>query len=332
MRNQSTSVANSPPACTPTIISLGSLTLYWATDVSIDAAGNLFVSDFGPNYSTTTNNVPVQPKILEVHAGTGTVTQVTNAGTGCKATSPWSIESDPAGNLIIGDNTPIGIGMDGYEDDTGRVLIYPAGGGNCTITTSFLGTTLGGIYGSAEVNLSPSGDIYVMDSGNNRVIKEQRSVVPTVAFTHSTVAGHLDTTDGTQTVQISNIGNTTLAFNELTYPADFAAGSTSNQCTSSINIAINGTCYVAIELFPQHTGSLSENVILGNNANGGTQSIPVTGTATGVAPSFTSGTSTTFAAGALAASVHSQTVHHPVKRRHPLRAPRIQDQWQLGLV
>jgi hypothetical protein len=109
------------------------------------------------------------------------------------------------------------------------------------------------------------------------VIKEQRSVAPTVAFGHTTTVGGVDTTDGTKTVQITNIGNATLDFSELNYPADFAAGSASGQCTSSSTTAINGTCLVAIEFYPQNSGSLNESVILTNNANGGSQSITVTG-------------------------------------------------------
>jgi len=118
-----------------------------------------------------------------------------------------------------------------------------------------------------------------------------------VTFSHSTTAGSVDTADGTQTVQITNIGNEELQFSGLSYPADFAAGSTSNACTSSSTIAINGACNVGIEFYPQNGGSLSESVTLIDNAQNLAQSITANGTAAGTAPSITSGSTTTFTAG-----------------------------------
>ena len=281
---------------TATVVNLQTHSVLFPTDAWLDASGNLFITDAGFDFNNSQDLVPLSPQILEVFAN-GSVAQVTAPGSGCAVQGPWSAEADPAGNLFIGDEVPAGL-VGGYETFSGRMVEYPAGGGNCIITTSIQGATLGaGGAGIGQINLSASGDIYISDLGGNRVIKEQRSVVPTLAFTHTTTVGTVDTTDGTQTVQITNIGNQALAFSGLVYPADFAAGATSNQCTASSDIAINGTCNVAIEFYPQNVGSLNENVTLENNANGGSQSISVTGTATGTAPSITSGSSTTFTAG-----------------------------------
>ncbi|MGA2847491.1 MAG: choice-of-anchor Q domain-containing protein [Terracidiphilus sp.] len=276
-----TSIASNGDA-TGSLVNLQGNTLLYGTDAWLDAAGDLFISDAGFDFNSSQTGVPTNPQILEVHAN-GTVTKVTAPGTGCAVDGPYSVEGDAAGNLFIGDDVST---SDNYTY-TGRVLEYPAGGGACTITTSLLGVTLGANdYGIGEVNLSASGDIYVSDIGGNRIIKEQRSVVPAVGFTHTTNVGSVDTTDGTKTVQIANIGNSTLDFSGLIYPADFTAGSgVPSPCTSSSTIAVNGTCNVGIEFFPQNGGSLNESVELENNAQGGSQLINVTGTASKVTPS-----------------------------------------------
>jgi hypothetical protein len=288
------------PESSPTIsvVGLGGKSLLWPTDVWLDAAGDLYIADFGSDPNTSTNPAS-NPQVLEVFPN-GTSQKL--ATPGCTLQSPASAEADPAGNIFIGDIT---VTNNGQTVTGGRVIEVPAGGGNCIVTTSYtVDPALGGGNGAngpgvGMVNLNAAGDVYVSDYSNNIIIKLQRSVPPTVTFSHSTTIGTLDTTDGTKTVQITNIGNTTLDFDGLTYPTDFPVGSTSNQCTASSVIAINGTCNVAIEFFPQSGGPLNEDVTLFNNAGGGSQSIAVTGTGSGTAPSITSASSTTFTVGAL---------------------------------
>lgn len=125
---------------TGSLVSLGSYSLLFGVDVWLDAAGDLFISDVGFDFNTSTTYIPTDPKILEVHAN-GSVTSVTAPGSGCAVEGPWSAEGDAAGNLFIGDEVPDSNG-DGYF--SGRVVEYPAGGGNCTITTSLLSEVLGG--------------------------------------------------------------------------------------------------------------------------------------------------------------------------------------------
>jgi large repetitive protein len=279
---------------TGSTVNLGSFSVLYPIDVWMDAAGDLFIADFGEDPIGT--NPAVIPQVLEVLAN-GTVQKV--ATPGCTLQGPVSVEGDAAGNLFIGDEI-----VNSGEIVTGaRMIEVPAGGGNCIVTSSAVGEAFGasgdtGYNGIGQVNLNAAGDIYISDWGNDRVIKMQRSVAPTVAFTHPTAVGIVDSTDGTKTVQITNIGNEELQFSELAFPADFAAGSgVLLACTSSSTIAINGTCNVGIEFDPQNAGSLSESVTLIDNAQNGSQSITVTGDATGTAPSITSASSTTFTVG-----------------------------------
>ena len=48
-----------------------------------------------------------------------------------------------------------------------------------------------------------------------------RATPPSLSFATNTIDGFLDTTDPTQIVQVFNIGNSSLTFAGIGYPADF---------------------------------------------------------------------------------------------------------------
>jgi hypothetical protein len=60
------------------------------------------------------------------------------------------------------------------------------------------------------------------------MVEVLRSQASMLSFPTPTLVGSIDTTDGTQTVQVQNIGNEPLKLTALTYPADFpeASGNT----------------------------------------------------------------------------------------------------------
>ncbi|MGB8262053.1 MAG: hypothetical protein WCE75_16965 [Terracidiphilus sp.] len=123
------------------------------------------------------------------------------------------------------------------------------------------------------------------------MVELNRSQAPSLNFPTTTNVGSTDTTDGTQTVQVANIGNLPLVFTGLGYPADFSeAVGDPSACTSSSSLSAGQQCDLPVSFMPTAAGSLSESVTLTDNALNGspaTQSITVTGTATQVTPIIT---------------------------------------------
>ena len=115
---------------------------------------------------------------------------------------------------------------------------------------------------------------------------------PSFTFPTATAVGSTDTTDGTMTAQVFNIGNMPLVFSGLAYPADFSEAGDTNPCTSSTSLSAGQECDVPIEFTPLTAGSpLSEDVTLTDNSLNGTnvqQSILLSGTAISSAATMTS--------------------------------------------
>jgi hypothetical protein len=56
--------------------------------------------------------------------------------------------------------------------------------------------------------------------------------------------------DSPKTVEVENIGNASLKFSALSYPADFPMASGDNECTSSALLPASGTCALVIDFSP----------------------------------------------------------------------------------
>jgi len=223
--------------------------------VAVDGAGDLFITD-------TNNN-----RVVEVPAGGEEPIAVAPTVGGIALNSPEGIAVDTAGDLFIADT------------NNNRVVEVPAGGAAIGLSPVVNGLGLNGPVGIA---VDGSGDLFIADSNNNRVIKIERSQAPTVNFPTPTPVGSIDTTDGTQTVEIQNIGNEALDFTGLGYPVDFPEVlGDAGACTRSISLSAGQECDLPIQFAPERIGfPLSEDVTLIDNAlhvNGARQSIVVTG-------------------------------------------------------
>lgn len=132
--------------------------------LAVDAAGNLFIADTG-------NNV-----IRKVNAATGTITTVAGTGTpgfsgdGGGATAallnyPWGVTIGPDGFLYIADlaNNVVrkvnGAGIISTVAGTGY-RSFSGDGGNATAAR---------LDNPAAVFFNPAGDLYIADSGNDRI-------------------------------------------------------------------------------------------------------------------------------------------------------------------
>jgi RHS repeat-associated protein len=144
------------------------------TDVAVDGAGNVYVSDFG-------NNVirEITPSgIVSTLAGSGTAGYANGTGTAAKFNGPQGLIFDHSGNLIVCDKangvirsiTVVGVvttiagtaGTAGYLNGTGTAAKFNA---------------------PAAITIDPAGNFYVADFGNNCI----RAISPSMAVT--TLAG-----------------------------------------------------------------------------------------------------------------------------------------------
>jgi hypothetical protein len=275
--------------------------------VAVDGSGNVYVGDQGNN------------AVKEMPAGCTSSSCVTTLGGGFSR--PIGVAVDGSGNVYVADvvnnavkEMPAGCTSSSCVTTLGGGFHYPAGvavdgGGNVYVadesnnavkempagcTSSGCVTTLGGGFNNPYgVAVDGSGNIYVGDLGNNAVKELARATAPSVAFATATAVGAPDTTDGTKTVTLANIGNAALTFplpnsgNNPSFPAGFVfdSASTCTQLTSNsgapYSLAPGATCNLGIDFKPATGGSNSGNVVLTNNnlnvANN-TQSIAVSGT------------------------------------------------------
>jgi hypothetical protein len=225
----------------------------------VDGAGDLFIADLANS------------RVIEVPAGGGTATAIDPAVNGIRLESPTDIAVDGAGDLFISD------GMNH------RMVEVAAGGGAATsIDETLYDEGLGEVYG---VTVDGGGDLFIveggLEGGHNIVEELQRSQPPALAFPTLTAVGSTDTTDGVQTVEVTNIGNQPLTLTALGYPVDFPeVGGDANACTGSTNLSAGQDCDVSIEFSASNSGALSEGVALTDNAlnaSGAQQSIPAIG-------------------------------------------------------
>jgi hypothetical protein len=265
--------------------------------VALDGDGNIYIAD--ANHS----------KVKEMPPGCGSSSCVTILGGGFD--QPEGVAVDGAGNVYIADtnsngvkkmgpgctaascvsslgggfNRPSGVAVDGsgnvYVADYGNKLVYEM---PSSCTSSSCVAKLPGSYTDPEgVALDGGGNIYVADANNHVVNELNVAAPPTLNFPTATAVGSTDTTDGTLTAQVENIGNMPLVFSAFTYPADFIEGSDENACTSSTSLTAGQVCDVPVEFAPQVAGSpLSEDVTFATNNLNGTnvqQSIGLSGTA-----------------------------------------------------
>jgi hypothetical protein len=210
--------------------------------------------------------------VVEVPVGNGTPFAINPTVDGLTLNYPQAAKVDGAGDLFIADT------------GNGRVVEVPAGGGAAfAINPTVNGSPLNSPQGIA---VDGAGNLFISDpysnNGNGWVVELQQSQPPAISFPTATNVGSTDTTDGTQTVQVANIGNQALTLTALSYPSDFSkASGDANACGSSTSLNAGQSCDLPIQFTPQNSGLLNEDVMLTDNAlnvTGTQQSIAVSGT------------------------------------------------------
>jgi CSLREA domain-containing protein len=229
------------------------------SSVAVDGIGNVYVTGW-----QSSSNFDAS-RVLKMTPSAGGYTQST-IGSGMAWTGPVVV--DGSGNLFVNSN------------GTNQLLRETLSAGSyiqSTVTTS-------GLAAAWSIAVDGSGNLYVANNGANNVLKVDLADAPSLNFPTATGVGSTDTTDGTMTEQIENVGTAALNFTALSYPVDFPeAGGYANACTGSTSLDAGQQCDLPIEFTPLHGGALSEDVMLTDNALNGAppeyaqQSISLTG-------------------------------------------------------
>ena len=259
-----------------TVISIGSGYIS-PSGIAVDASGNVYVADYNGS------------AVDEIEAGTngaapGTVnasSTLTKIASNFSFTWPSGIAIDPAGDLFV---------TDAYNNAVYEILAG-AGGVSASSNVLTLSTTL---HMPIQDALDAQGNLYFADSSGTHVREMTLATPPTLTFPTVTTR----TTSAAQTVQVQNIGNTTLTFpipssgmNPSISPG-FSYGNSStclqsgSGAASAFTLASGGTCTISLAFAPTAAGALSGDVVLTDNALNtaapayATQSIPLSGTST----------------------------------------------------
>lgn len=198
--------------------------------------------------------------------GTLATAFISGIGTGPQVAFPSNAALKTLGGGFV---SPFGVAVDA----SGSVYVGDLGGGavkkmaaNC-MSSSCVTTLGGGISSPVGIAVDGAGNVYFT---NGSAISElPLATPPTVAFATPTLPSITDTTDGTMTVTVANIGNQGLQFSGVGYPADFVSAASASDCTSSLLLAVGASCVLPIQFSPTATtaaGPKSESVTLTDNA------------------------------------------------------------------
>jgi len=244
--------------------------------LTMDGSGNLFVADTGDNL------------IRAISLGTGLVTKVAGNGqsafggdgglaTAASLNGPTAVTEDAAGDLYIADTGNSAVRL--IASTSGNISTLAGQGGTAG--------SAGGTGNASQLQFkSPSGlaidsagDVYVSDTGNSRVVEDNRNL-GTLAFGNDNIT----VVTPAQTATFSDTGNAALTFtNSPPYTAtgntsDFSISASASTACSGSGIAKSANCTLTATFDPAATGSFTDNITVNGNAvNQSTATLRLTG-------------------------------------------------------
>jgi sugar lactone lactonase YvrE len=235
--------------------------------VAVDSSGNVYVAD--------TNHLQVV-KVAWTGSGYGAQTAV---ATGVQA---LGVAVDSSGNVYVADNSSTQLLKCPW---TGSAYGAPPWTGSAWGTQTTLGS---GWSQPAGVAVDGSGNVYVADMNNKRIVRLGLADPPSLDF--GTVS--MGSSAGPRNVTLTNIGSAALSFlvppsgSNPSLPAGFSLGGGTDcpQVTSSSSgpgtLAAGASCTLAVMFSPPATGTSSGSLTLTDDnlrAARATQSIALTG-------------------------------------------------------
>jgi streptogramin lyase len=234
--------------------------------IAVDGNGDIFIADTGNS------------RVVE-EAPNGEGYTQTVIGSGMRY--PYAVAVGASGMVYVGDTI------------NSRILLETPSGAGFTQTVLIPGPPAYGIAVDGQ------GNVYFPDPADVTVFKVGFSDPPSFSFA-STIIGHTSS-DSPQSATIVNIGNAALTLpspgsgsNPAIAPGfELDASTTCPEVAASDSagsLAANGSCVYAIDFAPTAASSYSGTLTLTDNslnANGGTQSIALSGTGVAILGSFT---------------------------------------------
>lgn len=210
-----------------------------------DIAGNLFIADLNNN------------RIRKVSVD-GTMTTVVGDGSNGYATdgqiatattisNPAAVAVDVAGNLYVADS---GHNIVRKVNAATGVAWAIAGTSNPTFTGDTRPATLAGLYGPYALTLDSQGNLYIADIFHHRIREVQNSQA-TLSYQPIRVGR----TSPAQSQVVENDGNSPLNFTNLNPDSNSAVSASATSCLVGTPIAVDATCVIGAEFFPQVTGA-----------------------------------------------------------------------------
>ncbi len=236
--------------------------------LALDSSGNLYIADTS-NYVVW--KLTLSSGSMSVTAGTlgqgGSSSGDGGAATSATFSQPAGVAVDAAGDLYVLDNNATATRLRMVSAST-SIITTIAGGGSQS--GSGVPATQAALTPGGGVALDAAGDLYLIATGTGSV-QEIASTAATMPFPTPTPVGSTDSTDGVQTVTLTDIGNQDLA---AVAPGIAATDSTdfvqqtgaSSACTASFSLGFGLGCALSYQFAPQTPGPLTSKVTLTDNS------------------------------------------------------------------
>ena len=286
--------------------------LYYPEAVAVDATGNLYIADY---YNNRIRKVTASTGFISTVAGNGNTNYQssddngTTLATTVAISNPTGVTVDAAGDLYIAEQG--GNRIRKVNAKTGYITSLAGNGNQSYDSSTDTGTstaTTAPLSHPVAVAVDGAGNLFIADQLNYRVRKV--SVTGDLVFLTATAAGGPDTADGTQAINLNNIGNEPLVLSNQPSPnSNFTlANPNGNGCTPTGTVAAGDDCVIAATFAPQTgaSGLLVSNVTTTDNSLYSTaaiQNVPLTGSTSAGAITLQMAPATT-TAGALSVTMN----------------------------
>jgi uncharacterized protein (TIGR03437 family) len=267
--------------------------------VAVDSAGDLYVADFGNNRIRWVSN-----GVITTVAGGGSSLGDDGPATSAQLYYPAGVAVGPAGNLYVAD-----IGSNRIRKVSNGVITTVAGSEPCCGYTGFSGDNGPAIsaqlFSPQGVAVDAAGNLYIADTGNNRIRRVSNGVITTVAGGGSSLGDNGPATsaqlsgpsgvavDSAGNVYIADYGNNrvrvlrpvgsscTYSVSPTTLQAPTSGGNStfSIQTTASCSWAVSGLpSWIAVSGASSGAGSATVTLVVSPNSGAArSATIPIAG-------------------------------------------------------